>query len=97
MKFEKTILQEIVDEEYDEILSEVIKDTIVETTRWSIVHECIFKFGGLLYKTSYRRGATEMQEESPYEYDEDMIECQEVLAVKRMITDYVVKAETIQG
>jgi len=50
---------------------EVIEDKIIDTSRWSIIHEAIVldntttKF----YKTSYSVGATEYQEKNPYEYE----------------------------
>ncbi len=51
------------------------------TSRWSIHYTQIFSApDGNLYKTGFSRGATEMQDESPYEYAGDMIECEQVFA-----------------
>jgi hypothetical protein len=59
---------------------EIISDSIVGKSRWSIDHELIFRLDGMQPKTAwcvcYREGATEMQDESPweleYEYDEEV-------------------------
>lgn len=54
-----------------------IKDDIVDTSRWSIHHEIIFAHDGNFYRTYYSEGATEMQDESPWEYNNE-VECTEV-------------------
>ena len=50
----------------------IIEDRIVGTRRWSVVYEIVVqrKSDGKYFKDNYRRGATEMQDESPYEYSE---------------------------
>ena len=55
----------------------LIEDNIIDTTRWSIVHEIVFEDYGKFYMTTYSEGATECQDERPWEYD-DEIECTEV-------------------
>jgi hypothetical protein len=54
-----------------------IKNDIVDTGRWSIHHEIIFAHDGKFYQTYYSEGATEMQDESPWEYENE-VECVEV-------------------
>jgi len=54
-----------------------ILDEIIDTSRWSIHHRIIFEHEGKFYETYYSEGATEMQDESPWEY-EDEVECYEV-------------------
>jgi hypothetical protein len=54
-----------------------IVDNIVDTTRWSVIHEIVFADKGKFFRTTYSEGATEMQYERPWEY-EDEIECEEV-------------------
>lgn len=54
-----------------------IKNTITGTSRWSVHHEIIFEDKGKFYKTHYSEGATECQDERPWEYDEN-VECVEV-------------------
>ena len=50
----------------------IIEDRIVGTRRWSVVYEIVVqrKTDGKYFRDSYRRGATEMQDEQPYEYSE---------------------------
>lgn len=58
---------------------DVILDNISETTRWSEIHKCVLqrKSDGAFFKTSYSRGLTEMQDESPYEHETE-VEMEEV-------------------
>ena len=67
---------------------EIIEDTILENSRWSILHMVIFKFENKFYSSTYSVGATEQQDWSPYEYDGDgngEILCTEVQQVERMV------------
>lgn len=61
-----------------------IRDTIIDTTRWSIIHEIIFSHDNKFWKTTYSVGATENQDESPWEY-ETLVECIEVELVEKTI------------
>lgn len=72
-KFSKDYLKNELDLPY----SNTIVDRIIDTTRWSIVHEIVFEDNGKFYQTTYSEGATEMQDERPWEY-EDEVECEEV-------------------
>lgn len=54
-----------------------VVDRIIDTTRWSIVHEIVFEDNGKFYMTTYSEGATECQDERPWEYD-DEVKCTEV-------------------
>jgi hypothetical protein len=64
---------------------EIIGDNIVDHSRWSVDHELIFRWtDGKYYETSYSVGATEMQDERPWEYDKE-VECQEVRKVTKTI------------
>lgn len=71
--FSKDYLMDELDLPYDNI----IVDRIVNTTRWSIIHEIVFEDNGKFYMTTYSEGSTEIQDERPWEYD-DEIECTEV-------------------
>ena len=84
MKFNKEVLADIA---YDNCPDgfEKMEDTIVENTRWSILHSMVFKFEDKFYQSSYCVGATEMQDEQPYECygdGEGMVECIEVVQVE---------------
>jgi hypothetical protein len=56
-----------------------LRDTIIDQTRWSIVHEIVFKSpdlpDGYGWETSYSVGATESQDEGPWDNDDDPIKC----------------------
>ena len=73
---------------YDAEKGVIISDEIIDTSRWSVIHELIFNYNGKIYSTSYSVGATEQQDERPWEYD-DWIDCVEVAAVEKTITVYV--------
>lgn len=70
--FSKDYLKNELDLPYSAIF-----DEIIDNGRWSIIHRCIFQDHGKFYETSYSVGATECQDESPWEY-EDNIESTEV-------------------
>lgn len=69
-----------------EQVGEGVQRTITDHSRWSIHYEEIFEHEGKYYRTYYVIGATEMQDERPYEYDEDMIDCPEVQQVEKLMT-----------
>lgn len=65
---------------------EIISDEISGTSRWAIERDLIFSVDGKTYITYYRVGATESQDEGPWEYDGDEIECYPVQAVEKTVT-----------
>lgn len=67
---------------------ETIYDKIIGHGRWSVHHERVFKYQGRYYLTTYSVGATESQDESPYEYDKGEIECPEVFPNEEVVTVY---------
>lgn len=89
-KFAKEFLQEDVLWEDNEDV-EIVKNEICGTSRWTVDYELIFKFEGSLYRTWYSRGATEQQEERPFEHDGDEIECTEVEPFETIVIDYRAK------
>ncbi len=80
MKFKKTDLIAMLYNGDESILKKT-EDKIVHTSRWSVIHSVIFQDVETekYYSSSYSVGATEMQEESAYKYDDDEVECQEVI------------------
>lgn len=78
VKFKK---QELLD---NELPWEALEDRIIGNSRWSIAHEIIFKLNDKFYRTTYSVGATEQQEERPWEY-QDEVECQEVQQVDKVV------------
>ena len=78
-KFSKKLLVDELDLPYSAKI-----DNVVDNTRWSIIHEIIFEYEDKFYRTSYSTGATESQDEGPWEY-EDFIECDEVHQVEKIV------------
>lgn len=64
-----------------------ISNETVDTRRWVTCHEILVKrvSDGKLFESYYEQGATEMQDQSPYEYDEpkfrEVFKTQEVKTV----------------
>jgi hypothetical protein len=79
MKFKAKFLKDELDLPYSAIV-----DTVIDTRRWSIVHEIIFEYEGKHYQTTYSVGATERQEERPWDF-EDEVECVEVRKVQKVV------------
>lgn len=73
MKFKKDFLIDELDLPYS-----AIEDKIIDNSRWSIQHEIIFEYEGKHYRAYYQVGATESQDEGPWEYD-DKVDCTEVV------------------
>lgn len=67
---------------------EIMEDNIEDTTRWSEIHSLVFKHNRKYYATSYSQGLTEMQDEQPFEYEDEEVECNEVLPTKVTVTQY---------
>ena len=66
----------------------IIEDKIVETRRWCDIYQIVVqrKSDGKYFKDGYCRGATESQDESPYEYLEPNFT--EVFPVTKTYIDY---------
>lgn len=82
MKFKKEWLLDTLGDEND------VENEISHKSRWSIFHRRVFKYDNKFYVSCYSVGATEQQDESPYEYDPDEIECEEVRPVEKMTIVY---------
>ena len=67
---------------------ELVTSEIVDNTRWSIVYEDVYQrlSDKKFFKTTYRKGATEMQDERPYEYVEALF--YEVFPVEKTVLVY---------
>jgi hypothetical protein len=67
---------------------ETIEDEIIGHGRWTVHHRRVFSHEGKFYVTTYSVGATESQDERPYEYDSEEIDCAEVFPREKTITVY---------
>jgi hypothetical protein len=89
MKFPKKDLKDLA---YDDASEEYtnIENGIIDNGRWTIYHRQVFFHHptGKHYVTTYGVGATESQDEHPYEYEDDMVECNEVRPMEKLITVY---------
>lgn len=70
---------------------ELIQEQLVDTSRWSHIYERVYKDlnTGKFYATNYSTGATECQDECPYEYDGAMVEFVEVVPTEVVKIEYV--------
>ena len=83
MKFTKQFLIDSRDDS-----DATVYEKIIDVSRWTIMYERVFKHEGKFYMTEYSVGATEQQDELPYEYANDGIECDEVYPVEKTVTVY---------
>lgn len=66
-----------------------VEDKVVGNSRWSIQHEIVFQDAdGRFYQTTYSVGATEDQEEGPWEYDK-LVDCVEVEKREVVVTKWM--------
>lgn len=73
---------------YDDVEdAEVLLDDVTGTGRWSLYHRLVFKYKDVYYETGYSVGATEYQDEGPWEY-EDQVECTVVEPYEKVTTEY---------
>jgi len=70
---------------------ELIQEELVDTSRWSHIYERVYKDlnTGKFYATNYSSGATEYQDERPYEYDGEMVEFVEVVPTEVVKIEYL--------
>lgn len=67
-----------------------VSDVIAGKRRWSINRELVFqeKSTGRFFRVGYSEGATEQQDEHPFEYEGDDVEVREVRPVERTVIAY---------
>mgnify|MGYP001585162090 CR=1 FL=1 len=84
--FSKETLLEVLWEDAEGF--DIIENEIYDTSRWSNWYNLIFKYEDKFYETQYSVGATESQDESPWEYDGPEIVCYLVEPVEVTVTKY---------
>lgn len=91
--FSREMLLDLLYGDSDDL--KIIERKIVDRKRWSLQYQLIFKdlLNNKHYLTHYWEGATEIQEQSPFEGEPDMIECHEVEKVKVERTEWVKTGE----
>ena len=60
-----------------------IYEEITGRTRWSILYWSVFEHDGEYWAVEYSDGATELQDERPWEYDGNEITCSKVIKEMR--------------
>lgn len=85
--FSKDAMREILWGDYDGY--DVVLNEIYDTSRWSNHYTLVFKelATDKFYQTDYREGATEQQDERPFEYEDEVV-CTEVAPVEVMKIEY---------
>jgi len=66
-----------------ELLDNAVDNSVYDTSRWSILYEAVVPYEGKHYRVYYSRGATEYQDEGPFEYDNE-VELVEVKQVEKL-------------
>lgn len=88
MKFKKRDLLSML--RSDESVLIKIQDEISDHLRWSVAHDVVFqdRITGRYFRSYYSEGATESQDESPWQWDPEEIECDEVRPVEKVVIVY---------
>lgn len=86
---EKLILseKEAKDILWEETPYKIVKNELVDNTRWNLVYDLVVEKDGRFFRTSYTTGATEMQDNSPFDYTKT-VEFEEVFPVEKTIVVY---------
>ena len=85
VKFTKEYMEEVLWGDAEG--TEIIVNEIIDTSRWSNHYSLIFKKDDKYYRAYYSSGATEQQDERPWEY-EDEVKCTEVEPYEKTVIDY---------
>lgn len=94
LKINKQLLIALIGDYADTDRFEVVSNEICDTSRWSIQYDCTIKDKetGKFYDASYQEGATESQDESPFEHDtpdaDGNLELDEVEPYEVIVTKY---------
>ena len=78
--------REVIWEDHDDF--DLVRDDLVDTSRWSEIHDVVIKrlSDGKFFMDSYSVGATEVQDERPWEYsDPNFVE---VVPVEKTVIVY---------
>lgn len=93
MKINTQLLRDFLEDELEEDVIETISDEITGKSRWCNIYTWVFKYEGRLYRTTYRLGATESQDERPFEHNGEETDVEEVFATEVKVIKYLSKSE----
>lgn len=79
----------------DDVVLDVVYNEQCDTNRWNSVHDLVFvdKSTGIGYHVQYEQGLTESQLLSPFYYDKEGVECDEVKVWEEQVTYTEIKWE----
>lgn len=81
MKFTKEFLLDI-------LIDRPIQEKVTGARRGCIAYKRIFKYQGKFYATVYHKGLRNQRNITPYMFDPDEIECDEVRPVEKVVIVY---------
>ena len=84
--FKKDFLVDELELPWDDNI--IRRNEIIDTSRWSTIYELVFEHEGKHYLTTYSVGATESQDERPWEYENE-VECVEVELVPVTVKKWI--------
>ena len=90
MKIPKEVAQELSwgDKDSEHADFKVALNEIVGHSRWSINYNLVLEKDGKFFQKGYSKGATESQDESPFEYEDEEIDFKEVKPVEKVVIIY---------
>ena len=90
MKFIKEVLIDLafLDKGDEDQGYTIIENKLVNYSRWSKKFRLVFRYDNKFYEKFYTTGATEYQEEYPFENDPFEIECKEVFPKEKLVIYY---------
>lgn len=89
MLFDKRELREMVYNNSERL--EKVEEWVTSTSRWSIHYDVVFKDleTNKHYLSYYSVGATEYQDEEPYEFESDEVKCKEVVLKEVVVSKWI--------
>lgn len=101
MKFKTEVLRELIsEEELPELGMKIVRTRTIGHRRWSVDYYLTFSVMDSLlnvsyYGVRYSNAATEQQDERPFQYDGDEVECVELEPVEKVVIDYIPKKNSL--
>lgn len=88
--FPKEMILELIEEGVSDSGAHLVETEIIELSRWSAHYRIVFEFDGKVYACEYSSALTELQDERPFEYENE-VECVEVQPVETTVIKYIEK------
>ena len=90
--FPKKVLQLLLGEDiedFEDLPLDIVSDKVYDNSRWSVHSRLVFSHGDKFYQVDYSRGATEYQDERPFENDSAEVICIEVKKTPVTVMKYL--------